>query len=270
MGECSLRGSDMSSRSSIPLCSFMYFFFSSRRRHTRSKRDWSSDVCSSDLARAARGRPDRSGVGACLGYVDLRRMARGVSMSATPQGGGRHRLSRRGLLAGGAAALAAGVVGTPVLAGWRGQSSTGTVLTSRIPLPDPFGWPLTIPPVLTTARSSASADHYEIAQGVSRAELVPGWRSEVWTYGGSFPGPTILSRRRRRVLVTHHNELPVPAVVHLHGGVTPPEHDGYPTDLILPDEHWNDHGHGHHGGDVTVGTRVYEYPNDQRAATLWY
>src|SRR6266513_3702759 len=28
----------------------MIFFFSSRRRHTRSKRDWSSDVCSSDLS----------------------------------------------------------------------------------------------------------------------------------------------------------------------------------------------------------------------------
>src|SRR5207249_8247319 len=28
------------------------FFFSSRRRHTRSKRDWSSDVCSSDLSAA--------------------------------------------------------------------------------------------------------------------------------------------------------------------------------------------------------------------------
>src|SRR5690606_40393844 len=27
------------------------FFFSSRRRHTRFSRDWSSDVCSSDLAR---------------------------------------------------------------------------------------------------------------------------------------------------------------------------------------------------------------------------
>ena len=25
------------------------FFFSSRRRHTRLRRDWSSDVCSSDL-----------------------------------------------------------------------------------------------------------------------------------------------------------------------------------------------------------------------------
>src|SRR5271169_5830274 len=29
------------------------FFFSSRRRHTRCYRDWSSDVCSSDLARLA-------------------------------------------------------------------------------------------------------------------------------------------------------------------------------------------------------------------------
>src|SRR5205809_3260884 len=26
-----------------------FFFFSSRRRHTRCSRDWSSDVCSSDL-----------------------------------------------------------------------------------------------------------------------------------------------------------------------------------------------------------------------------
>src|SRR5207247_7804622 len=31
-----------------PVC---VFFFSSRRRHTRSTRDWSSDVCSSDLER---------------------------------------------------------------------------------------------------------------------------------------------------------------------------------------------------------------------------
>src|SRR6266704_2196442 len=33
------------------LCLYLvFFFFSSRRRHTRSKRDWSSDVCSSDLS----------------------------------------------------------------------------------------------------------------------------------------------------------------------------------------------------------------------------
>src|SRR2546421_4439667 len=30
-----------------------WFFFSSRRRHTRSDRDWSSDVCSSDLEHQA-------------------------------------------------------------------------------------------------------------------------------------------------------------------------------------------------------------------------
>src|SRR5437868_9350815 len=39
------------------------FFFSSRRRHTRSKRDWSSDVCSSDLitgAGVAGAEPHRS------------------------------------------------------------------------------------------------------------------------------------------------------------------------------------------------------------------
>src|SRR5207302_2463250 len=32
----------------------VFFFFSSRRRHTRFSRDWSSDVCSSDLRRTSR------------------------------------------------------------------------------------------------------------------------------------------------------------------------------------------------------------------------
>src|SRR5438445_12483755 len=38
------------------LCCYYCFFFSSRRRHTRYWRDWSSDVCSSDLwmSRAAK------------------------------------------------------------------------------------------------------------------------------------------------------------------------------------------------------------------------
>src|SRR5690606_39561360 len=34
---------------SLTLLVFLFFFFSSRRRHTRFSRDWSSDVCSSDL-----------------------------------------------------------------------------------------------------------------------------------------------------------------------------------------------------------------------------
>src|SRR2546422_8618302 len=44
-----------------------FFFFSSRRRHTRCSRDWSSDVCSSDLrcSRCTSPRPccrPRSGI----------------------------------------------------------------------------------------------------------------------------------------------------------------------------------------------------------------
>src|SRR6266498_5076783 len=35
------------------MCVLFVFFFSSRRRHTRCGRDWSSDVCSSDLQRVA-------------------------------------------------------------------------------------------------------------------------------------------------------------------------------------------------------------------------
>src|SRR5690606_40104390 len=37
--------------------------FSSRRRHTRLSRDWSSDVCSSDLVKG------RTAVGALVGYA---------------------------------------------------------------------------------------------------------------------------------------------------------------------------------------------------------
>src|SRR5207245_3014308 len=40
---------NVSSRTSESLLVPLSFFFSSRRRHTRCYRDWSSDVCSSDL-----------------------------------------------------------------------------------------------------------------------------------------------------------------------------------------------------------------------------
>src|SRR5699024_4269111 len=52
----------------------LVFFFSSRRRHTRSKRDWSSDVCSSDLATGVTPRiPELPGIDhpMVLGYLDV-------------------------------------------------------------------------------------------------------------------------------------------------------------------------------------------------------
>src|SRR5690606_40921818 len=43
-----------------------FFFFSSRRRHTRFSRDWSSDVCSSDLYEAGTG---QTGIYTKLGHT---------------------------------------------------------------------------------------------------------------------------------------------------------------------------------------------------------
>src|SRR5207237_1816611 len=43
-------------------------FFSSRRRHTRFKSDWSSDVCSSDLPATGSRRPPGSGRGGCRAF----------------------------------------------------------------------------------------------------------------------------------------------------------------------------------------------------------
>src|SRR5207249_6317611 len=54
---------------------YAIFFFSSRRRHTRSKRDWSSDVCSSDLNAWLRIGEDES----VLVIVDRSEMGQGVT-----------------------------------------------------------------------------------------------------------------------------------------------------------------------------------------------
>src|SRR3989449_7207428 len=49
------------------LCRGCCFFFSSRRRHTRCSRDWSSDVCSSDLVERFSGTLERTGVVGIIG-----------------------------------------------------------------------------------------------------------------------------------------------------------------------------------------------------------
>jgi spore coat protein A len=160
-----------------------------------------------------------------------------------------------------------------------GEGSTGTLLRSRARLPEPFTVPLPVPPVLEPARSDKGGDFYEMVQEVGRAEILPGLKSEVWGYNGIFPGPTIEARSGRPVVVRQWNELPVPVSTHLHGGRTPPESDGYPTDLILPlgEKAHGDGGHDSHadaGRSHTEthahGFKDYRYPNDQRAATLWY
>src|SRR3712207_8264349 len=45
----------------------MIFFFASRRRHTRYWRDWSSDVCSSDLVPGAEAHAHAERLATCVG-----------------------------------------------------------------------------------------------------------------------------------------------------------------------------------------------------------
>ncbi|QJY46774.1 multicopper oxidase family protein [Pseudonocardia broussonetiae] len=172
-------------------------------------------------------------------------------------------IGRRRFLAllGGAAAGAA-LVGCGPATG-----STGRQLVSALPLPAPYRVPLPVPPV---ARPVAPG-RYLITQRVAEQEVLPGVRTPVLGYDGIFPGPTIESRSGQEVVVRHRNELPVPTVVHLHGGHTPPEHDGWPLDLLLPvgdAQGWT--GHHRMTGDVVAGERDHRYPMTQRAATLWY
>ena len=183
---------------------------------------------------------------------------------------------RLGLVGGAGLFLPLGVSGCGGLTAGNdsAEGSAGALIVSAAALPEPFTVPLPIPPVLEPARSDATSDYYEITQKVGRAEILPGLMTEVWGYDGIFPGPTMESRRGRRTVVWHRNELPVPTVVHLHGGRTPPEHDGYPTDAVTPVGGRygarDDHGGHNEPGTIGEGAFEYRYPMDQPAATLWY
>ena len=117
--------------------------------------------------------------------------------------------------------------------------------------------------------------------------------SRVWGFDGAVPGPTIETERGQPVTVDWRNELdaslpvvvtiapeatdadgvpvqcrpglsggmPDPrvaalaghTVVHLHGGLTPASYDGWAENLFASGQ-----------------PAVFHYPNDQRAALLWY
>jgi FtsP/CotA-like multicopper oxidase with cupredoxin domain len=102
-------------------------------------------------------------------------------------------------------------------------------------------------------RSEGGVDTYQLDITKARVGLLPGIKTDVLSYGGSFIGPTIRARTGRPVRVTFRNRLTKEANVHLHGGQVRPEHDGYSTDLIAPG-----------------ASRTYEYPNNQRGTMLWY
>ncbi|MEU6421304.1 multicopper oxidase family protein [Streptomyces spiralis] len=210
-------------------------------------------------------------------------------------------MPRRRLLGiGGALGLTAATGLSTAAALSRRPAVTGAELRSALPLPPAYRAPLPLLSVLKPVSTAGGVNRYQVTQSETKVEILPGVRTPMWTYGGTFPGPTIEARRGRPITITHRNELPVPTVVHLHGGRNTPNSDGYPTDLVLPDG-WPDptggtsathrmpgmpgmNGMGSMADPSMTGmagmrdpravvtrlTRDYTFPTDQRPTMLWY
>jgi spore coat protein A len=141
--------------------------------------------------------------------------------------------------------------------------------------------PLPIPPSMQRSGlrpsplySAGRIPHYRVPMRQFRRrvhrDMPP---TTLWGYAGASPGPTFEVRRDRPILVEWVNELPqrhllpidhtlhgaeadkpeVRTVVHLHGGRTPPQSDGYPEAWFVP------------GKSATC-----YYPNPQDATALFY
>lgn len=78
----------------------------------------------------------------------------------------------------------------------------------------------------------------EIEARLATLELTPGVFTEVWSYDGQVPGPTIRAKRGDRVVVTFRNSLPDPTTIHWHGLRVDAAMDGTEVmqDPVLPGE----------------------------------
>lgn len=187
-------------------------------------------------------------------------------------------ITRRRFL-GRSALAAAGIYAPSILAQTRSQ-------VSQTPNLDPdklahFVDPLPLPRIAQRLgrravpnAASESAPYYRVAmQAVSQKlhrDLPP---TPMWAFGGSVPGVLFETRSGEGQWIEWANELPqkhflpidhtlhgaekdvpeVRGVVHLHGGRTSAESDGYPEDWY-----------------VSGQSRTYFYPNQQDATLLWY
>jgi FtsP/CotA-like multicopper oxidase with cupredoxin domain len=107
----------------------------------------------------------------------------------------------------------------------RGLSYLGGVGTAQAAVP--FRDPLPIPAELTASR-------LEIPIRPAEQQILPGDKTKLWTFGGSFPGPTIRRPAGERTEVTFHHQLPAAVgelSVHLHGGHNRTQFDGQPGGL---------------------------------------
>jgi spore coat protein A, manganese oxidase len=134
--------------------------------------------------------------------------------------------------------------------------------------------PLPIPEKLKPYKRRKDADRYRVRMVEFRKQLhsqLP--PTKVWGYEGQYPGPTFEAVSGRRVEVRWENQLPLehlfPVDTRIHGAMPPA-----PAVRVVP------HLHGSRTSSISDGlpegwfvpgaAALYEYPNEQRAATLWY
>lgn len=185
-----------------------------------------------------------------------------------------------------------GTLASGVLLDRKGLAATAAPAMPRSASPSldpatltPFLDPLPLPPVAQSAgvrtdptNSSRKVPFYRLTMKACHVqvhrELPP---TMFWGFENSgrvaFPGPTIEARSNQPIMVEWVNDLPgehflpidhrlhgagkdvpdVRSVIHLHGGRTPPESDGFPDDWYVPGK-----------------SATYYYPNGQDATTLFY
>ena len=119
-----------------------------------------------------------------------------------------------------------------------------------------FSRPLVIPKVLTSSNIALTA-------AVTDVQILPGTKTRMWTYNGTFPGPTIRRPTGQATTVTLINKLPAGAgslTLHNHGNHSTSENDGQPDDFLAAPG----------GGSVTYTYTGTEAGGNERGALQWY
>jgi spore coat protein A, manganese oxidase len=135
------------------------------------------------------------------------------------------------------------------------DTSTPVGTPTPTPTPVPFSNPLVFPPVNTNANVSIGIDE-------GCVQILDGPCTNMWTYGGTYPGLTVRRPTGQQTNVTFTNNLD-PAggemTVHNHGNHSSPENDGQPDDFLI----------------ATGGSRTYMYTGlddgmNERGTTHFY
>jgi spore coat protein A, manganese oxidase len=120
----------------------------------------------------------------------------------------------------------------------------------------PFSRPLIIPKVLTGSNITLTAQ-------VANVQILPGATTRMWTYNGTFPGPTIRRPTGQTTTVTLVNDLPASAgelTLHNHGNHSTAASDGQPDALLAAPG----------GGSVAYTYTGTEAGGNERGALQWY